>query len=42
MIFELLNADKHDRTSFDCGIPTLNRYLQNYANQDQKRGLAKT
>lgn len=42
MIFELLNTDKHDRASFDCGVPALNRYLQNYANQDQKRGLAKT
>lgn len=42
MIFELMNAEKHDRTSFDCGVPALNRYLQNFANQDQKRGLAKT
>lgn len=42
MIFELLNAEQHDRASFDCGVPGLNRYLQNYSNQDQKRGLAKT
>lgn len=42
MNFELLDANKHDRTSFDCGAPALNTYLQRYANQDQKRGLAKT
>jgi ribosomal protein S18 acetylase RimI-like enzyme len=41
MKFEPLDAKKHDRQSFDCGVKALNRYLQQYANQDQKRGLAR-
>jgi predicted N-acetyltransferase YhbS len=41
MKFELLDAKKHDRSSFDCGVNALNVYLQQFANQDQKRGLAK-
>lgn len=42
MKFELLDAKKHDRKTFDCGVNALNVYLQQFANQDQKRGLAKT
>lgn len=41
MKFELLDAKKHDRASFDCGVKALNVYLHQFANQNQKRGLAK-
>jgi ribosomal protein S18 acetylase RimI-like enzyme len=41
MLFEPLDPKKHNRNDFDCGVPDLNRYLQQLANQDQKRGLAK-
>jgi GNAT superfamily N-acetyltransferase len=41
MKFEQLDTKKHDRQPFDCGEKALNRYLQQYANQDQKRGLAR-
>ncbi|WP_031431423.1 GNAT family N-acetyltransferase [Methylomicrobium agile] len=39
--FELLEPERHDRKSFDCGVPALNLYLQRFANQDQKRGLSR-
>jgi len=41
MKFELLDGKKHDRKSFDCGVKALNVYLQQVANQDQKRGLTR-
>jgi ribosomal protein S18 acetylase RimI-like enzyme len=41
MIFEPLNAKKHDRLNFDCGVEALNLYLQRFANQDQKRSLTR-
>lgn len=41
MQFERLDAKKHDRKSFDCGVDALNLYLQRVANQDQKRSLTK-
>ncbi len=41
MKFELLDPQKHDRKSFDCGVEDLNLYLQKYANQDQKRSLTR-
>lgn len=31
-----------DRTDFDCGIAELNDYLQRYAKQNHKKGVAKT
>jgi GNAT superfamily N-acetyltransferase len=31
----------HDRTPFDCGVPTLNLYLRNYALQNQKKGIVR-
>lgn len=31
-----------NRDDFDCGIPDLNEYLQKYARQNQKKGIAKT
>lgn len=41
MIFERLDTRKHQRKNFDCGMATLNLYLQQFANQDQKRGLTR-
>ncbi len=41
MQFEHLNPKKHDRKSFDCGVESLNLYLQRGANQDQRRSLTK-
>ncbi|VAX28369.1 hypothetical protein MNBD_NITROSPIRAE01-566 [hydrothermal vent metagenome] len=41
MKFEILNTKIHKRKNFDCGVEALNRYLEKYANQDQKRGLTK-
>jgi GNAT superfamily N-acetyltransferase len=31
----------HDREAFDCGSPSLNTYLKNYALQNQKRGIVR-
>ncbi|MGR3221012.1 MAG: GNAT family N-acetyltransferase [Candidatus Anammoxibacter sp.] len=39
MKFEHLDIKKHDRKYFNCGVDALNIYLQQYANQDQKRNL---
>lgn len=36
LIISLLN-EGHDRTSFDCGEPSLNQYLELYARQDIRR-----
>ena len=36
---ELLGPN-HDRVAFDCGVPVLNSYLQQYARQDMERGVA--
>jgi predicted N-acetyltransferase YhbS len=41
MKFELLDPKKHHRKAFDCGVATLNLYLQQFANQDQKRHLTR-
>jgi len=30
------------RENFDCGVPELNEYLQKYARQNHKKGIAKT
>ena len=41
MKFETLDAKKHDRVTFDCGVEALNLYLQRFANQDQQRSLTR-
>ena len=41
MPFEALDAARHDRGDFDCGVDALNLYLRQYANQDQKRSLTR-
>lgn len=38
---ELLNAIR-DRSGFDCGVETLNRYLQQIARQHIAKGISKT
>ena len=35
-------SKKHDRTSFDCGDPSLNDFLRRYARQSHESGAAKT
>jgi predicted GNAT family N-acyltransferase len=37
---ELLDKGRHDRTSFDCGVPALNTYLQRQATQDVDKRAA--
>lgn len=41
MRIELLAAH-HDRESFDCGEPSLNQFLKQYAGQQQRKNLGKT
>jgi GNAT superfamily N-acetyltransferase len=35
-------ARHHDRKNFDCGVPTLNEYLDRFARQNHESGGAKT
>ena len=42
LIITRLDADRHDRSSFDCGEPALNGYLQKTARQHQQKGIANT
>lgn len=35
-------SDRHDRSQFDCGEPSLNLYLQGYAGQHDRRGFGRT
>ena len=37
---QLLEAQRHDRSSFDCGVPPLNDYLLRLAAQHQKKGIS--
>lgn len=38
--FEVLDLKKHDRSSFACGVPALDLYIQKQAGQDTRRGFA--
>jgi GNAT superfamily N-acetyltransferase len=40
LVFELLNRN-HNRTVFNCGIESLDRYLPRQANQDMKRRISR-
>jgi GNAT superfamily N-acetyltransferase len=42
LVITLLDADRHDRTAFDCGEPALNDYLQKTARQHLQKGIANT
>ena len=35
-------SSQHDRNSFDCGEPSLNTYLRQYARQNDEKGLGRT
>lgn len=37
-----LDTKLHDIKGFDCGVPELNRYLQQYAGQHQSSGVSQT
>lgn len=37
-----LDPARHDRTGFDCGTPSLNRYLREQAGRHQRDGIATT
>jgi GNAT superfamily N-acetyltransferase len=39
---EPLDAKRHHTERFDCGRPSLNRWLQSYAGQSQRRDVART
>lgn len=41
LIFQMLSP-LHDRKSFDCGVPTLNEFLQKTARQHREKGLSNT
>lgn len=38
----VLLAKEHDCSAFDCGVDELNRFLQRYASQNQRRNAART
>jgi GNAT superfamily N-acetyltransferase len=40
LAIELLDRS-HNRNIFDCGIESLNRYLQHQANQNMRRGISR-
>jgi GNAT superfamily N-acetyltransferase len=40
LVIELLDRS-HNRNNFDCGIASLNHYLQRQANQDMKRRVSR-
>ena len=42
MSFVELNSALHDRESFDCGEPVLNRYLQEMALRHMRAGVSRT
>jgi len=37
---QILDPAVHDREGFDCGVPTLNEYLQRYAEQHRRKGIS--
>ena len=39
---EPLGSKRHRRQDFDCGYPSLNRWLQSYASQSQRRDVARS
>lgn len=42
MKVQVLNKKKHDRKSFDCGVDSLNTYLNNTARQHDNSDLSRT
>jgi predicted GNAT family N-acyltransferase len=41
-IFCSIDDSRVIRDNFNCGVPELNQYLQKYARQNQRKGIAKT
>lgn len=39
--FEPFNKQRHDRDSFDCGVPALNEYLKTRLGQHSKKNLTR-
>lgn len=35
-------SEQHDRGQFDCGEPTLDQYLKQYARQNEEKGVSRT
>ena len=42
LIFCPIDDQRVKRENFDCGVGELNEYLQKYARQNHKKGIAKT
>lgn len=42
LAIQKLDARRHDRTGFDCGVDLLNRYLKTLATQHRAKGIATT
>ena len=42
MITVALDAKKHNRSSFDCGVESLNNYLKLTANQQSNKDNSRT
>jgi predicted GNAT family N-acyltransferase len=42
LAIEELDAKRHDRAGFDCGVEALNRYLRTLASQHRTKGIATT
>lgn len=42
LIIEELDARRHDRAGFDCGVEPLNRYLKTLAGQHRAKGFTTT
>lgn len=42
LLIERLNVSRHDRGSFDCGVTSLNTYLQQYARQFSEKNVGVT
>lgn len=42
LIVQRLDGQVHDRSDFDCGEPSLNRYLRELASQHHRSGIATT
>jgi GNAT superfamily N-acetyltransferase len=40
LTIELFDRNRHDRSSFDCGVPALNAYLQRLTSQDMEKRAA--
>ena len=42
LTFELLDKNRHRIRQFDCGKPTMNAYIRQYADKNSKLGISRT